>query len=62
MDIGNIHIPPNQYRLNLSDLDPHTPYKFSLWAETKEGRGEISLLEEHTMHESGMWSLKNISY
>ncbi|ETE70679.1 Neural cell adhesion molecule L1, partial [Ophiophagus hannah] len=61
MDISNIHIPATQLSLNLSDLDPHTPYKFSLWAETKEGRGEISLLEEHTMHESVNLSFVNIS-
>ncbi|KAM3848159.1 neural cell adhesion molecule L1 [Vipera latastei] len=61
MDIGNIHIPATQLSLNLSDLDPHTPYKFSLWAETKEGRGEVSLLEEYTMHESVNLSFVNIS-
>ncbi|KAK9407622.1 neural cell adhesion molecule L1 [Crotalus adamanteus] len=61
MDIGNIHIPVTQLSLNLSDLDPHTPYKFSLWAETKEGRGEVSLLEEYTMHESVNLSFVNIS-
>ncbi|XP_025021470.1 neural cell adhesion molecule L1 isoform X2 [Python bivittatus] len=61
VDISNIHIPPTQLSLNLSDLDPHTPYKFSLWAETKEGRGEVSVLEEHTMHESVNLSFVNIS-
>ncbi|KAG8129903.1 hypothetical protein E2320_016816 [Naja naja] len=61
MGIGGIDIPATQLSLNLSDLDPHTPYKFSLWAETKEGRGEISLLEEHTMHESVNLSFVNIS-
>uniref|UniRef100_A0A670YE75 L1 cell adhesion molecule n=1 Tax=Pseudonaja textilis TaxID=8673 RepID=A0A670YE75_PSETE len=61
MDIGDIHIPATQLSLNLSDLDPHIPYKFSLWAETKEGQGEISLLEEHNMHQSGILSFINIS-
>ncbi|XP_070597473.1 neural cell adhesion molecule L1 isoform X2 [Erythrolamprus reginae] len=57
----SIHIPPTQLSVNLSELDPHTPYKFSLWAETKEGRGEVSLIEEHTMHESVNLSFVNIS-
>ncbi|XP_026567188.1 neural cell adhesion molecule L1 [Pseudonaja textilis] len=61
MDIGDIHIPATQLSLNLSDLDPHIPYKFSLWAETKEGQGEISLLEEHNMHQSVSLSFINIS-
>uniref|UniRef100_A0A8D2LZ48 L1 cell adhesion molecule n=1 Tax=Varanus komodoensis TaxID=61221 RepID=A0A8D2LZ48_VARKO len=50
---SNIVIPSDQLTLNLSNLDPYTPYKFYLWAETKEGAGDPFVLEEHAMRESG---------
>ncbi|XP_044299559.1 neural cell adhesion molecule L1 isoform X2 [Varanus komodoensis] len=58
---SNIVIPSDQLTLNLSNLDPYTPYKFYLWAETKEGAGDPFVLEEHAMRESVYLSFVNIS-
>ncbi|XP_066469397.1 neural cell adhesion molecule L1 isoform X2 [Tiliqua scincoides] len=59
--IGSISIPPDQFRVNLSDLIHQVPYKFYLSAETTEGQGESFVLEEHAMRESVNLSFVNIS-
>ncbi|KAJ6654514.1 hypothetical protein lerEdw1_006821 [Lerista edwardsae] len=59
--IGSISIPPDQFRVNLSDLIRQVPYKFYLSAETAEGQGDAFVLEEHAMRESVNLSFVNIS-
>ncbi|XP_053159041.1 neural cell adhesion molecule L1 isoform X3 [Hemicordylus capensis] len=61
VDNNGIIIPATQLAYNLTDLAPQIPYKFYLQAETREGMGEISFLEEHSVRESVNMSLMNIS-
>ncbi|XP_062975420.1 neural cell adhesion molecule L1 isoform X2 [Elgaria multicarinata webbii] len=61
LNSNDIVIPSNQLRVNVSNLDPYTPYKFYLWAVTKEGAGEPFVLDEHAIRDAVYLSFGNIT-